>query len=72
MPPWPLLRKEIFARGGHVSAGSVVWLPLFRDMRQLPGFKDLLREIGLVDYWRETGDWGDFCRPVGDNDFECE
>ena len=31
----------------------------------------LMRETGLVDYWRQTGEWGDVCRPVGDDDFEC-
>ena len=45
--------------------------PLFRDVRRLPGFKKVLRETGLVDYWRSTGNWGEFCRPVGDDDFEC-
>ena len=30
-----------------------------------------MRELGLVDYWRAVGDWGDFCKPVGDDDFEC-
>ena len=48
-----------------------LWQPVLAETRRSPGFKDLLREIGLVDYWRETG-WGDFCHPVGDNDFECE
>ena len=48
------------------------WRPIFRDMRKLPGFKDLMRDIGIVDYWRTTGHWGDFCRPVGEDDFECE
>jgi hypothetical protein len=42
------------------------------DTRRLPGFKDFVRELGLVDYWRATGKWGDFCRPVGANDFECK
>ena len=64
--------KDIFARAGLTSLGGVVWMRIFRDARRLPGFKDLLRKIGLVDYWRETGDWGDFCHPVGDNDFECD
>jgi adenylate cyclase len=50
----------------------IIWRPIHKGMRQLPGFKDLVREIGLVDYWRATGNWGDFCRPVGDNDFECD
>lgn len=34
-------------------------------------FKDILRDLGLVDYWRSTGNWGDFCKPVGAEDFEC-
>jgi hypothetical protein len=36
----------------------------------LPGFKDFLRQLGLVDYWRTTGNWSDFCRPVGEADFK--
>lgn len=51
---------------------SAIWRPIHRDMRQLPEFKILVRELGLVDYWRTTGNWGDFCRPIGDNDFECD
>jgi hypothetical protein len=43
----------------------------FRDVRRLPAFKDLLRDLGLVDYWRQTSNWGYFCRPLGDRDFEC-
>jgi len=29
------------------------------------------RERLIDDYWRETGKWGDFCKPVGADDFEC-
>lgn len=46
-----------------------LWRPLFRDMRRLPEFKEFVREIGLVAYWRAHG-WPDFCQPVGD-DFAC-
>lgn len=49
----------------------VAWRPVQRDMRRLPDFKELLRDWGLVDYWRATGNWGDYCRPVGTVDFEC-
>jgi TolB-like protein/DNA-binding winged helix-turn-helix (wHTH) protein/tetratricopeptide (TPR) repeat protein len=38
--------------------------------RSQPGFKELVRDIGLVDYWRKTR-WSDYCRPKGE-DFECE
>ena len=52
--------------------GTLLFSPLFRDVRKLPAFKDQLRDMGLVDYWRKSGHWADICRPVGDNDFECE
>jgi adenylate cyclase len=49
------------------------WAPVFREVRQLPRFKELIREIGLVDYWKKYG-WPDtnICHPVGDDDFECD
>ena len=31
----------------------------------------LLVETGVVDYWRQTGKWGDGCAPVGEDDFQC-
>jgi TolB-like protein/DNA-binding winged helix-turn-helix (wHTH) protein/tetratricopeptide (TPR) repeat protein len=49
----------------------IVWAPFFSDMRSLPEFKALVTELKLVDYWRTTGRWGDFCKPVGADDFEC-
>jgi TolB-like protein/Tfp pilus assembly protein PilF len=36
-----------------------------------PRFKEILRSTGLVDYFRLTGKWADFCKPVGADDFEC-
>jgi tetratricopeptide (TPR) repeat protein len=48
------------------------WRPLMREVRRLPGFKDLVRKLGLAGYWRATGNWGEFCRPVSADDFECE
>lgn len=54
--------------------GSVLfslWRPIEKETRRLPGFKDYVRQLGLVDYWRTTGKWGEFCKPVGANDFEC-
>lgn len=49
-----------------------LWHPTNRAIRQLPAFKAYVREIGLYDYWRTTGEWGDFCRPIGEGDFDCE
>jgi hypothetical protein len=48
----------------------VLWWPPLRRARQTPGFKQLLRELGIYDYWRKSGNWGDFARPRGGDDFE--
>lgn len=48
-----------------------IWVPLMAEVRSRPGFKDLVRELGLPEYWREFA-WADFCRPVGEDDFTCE
>ena len=47
-----------------------IWYPFFSEMRSLPGFKTLAENIGFVAYWRKYG-WADTCRPLGDEDFEC-
>jgi hypothetical protein len=46
------------------------WWPSMAAARRLPAFKELVKKIGLVDYWREFG-WGEHCRPLSDTDFEC-
>jgi tetratricopeptide (TPR) repeat protein len=51
--------------------GWILWRPVMRDMRGDPGFKRLLKEFGIAEYWRVAGNWGDFCKPVGNDDFEC-
>jgi hypothetical protein len=43
----------------------IVWRPVMRDLRGEPAFKKLLRDLGIADYWRATGNWSDFCKPVG-------
>ncbi len=48
-----------------------LWHPVYAGMRKLPGFKELVAEVGLLAYWRTTGEWGEFARPLGSNDFEC-
>jgi TolB-like protein len=52
------------------NAGDL-WFPIFKRMHSDPRFKKTLRDLGLVDYWRTSGNWGDYCKPVGKDDFEC-
>jgi hypothetical protein len=47
-----------------------IWYPVMSKARKTPEFKELVRDIGLYDYWRKSGKWGDFARPKGNDDFE--
>jgi adenylate cyclase len=67
----PELSLELLSRAvRNLSQPSVLWQPLMRDVRRLPQFKDLVREIGLVEYWRTYG-WSDYCHPLDREDFAC-
>jgi len=48
-----------------------IWFPVMHEVRQLPRFKEFVREIGLVDYWNEFG-WPDICRQASDGDIVCD
>lgn len=54
-----------------IDLGRSLWAPNFKTLRQMPEFKRLLMEIGLVDLWKSRG-WPDLCRPLSDGDFECD
>ena len=49
---------------------GALWYPVMAEVRKLPGFKQLVTDVNLVEYWRNYG-WSDHCRPIGSNDFEC-
>jgi TolB-like protein len=51
-------------------AVAEIWHPSYASLRKTEGFKQLVRDLGLYDYWRTTGHWPDFAKPKGDDDFE--
>jgi hypothetical protein len=51
---------------------SALWNVPHSRARAHPEYKKLLLEMGVVDYWRQTGKWGDGCKPLGTEDFTCE
>jgi TolB-like protein/DNA-binding winged helix-turn-helix (wHTH) protein len=68
----PVLSLQLLADvAPNLGHPAVLWQPLLREARQLPAFKDLVRNLGFVDYWRVHG-WSDFCHPLSDEDFACE
>jgi TolB-like protein len=59
---------------GHMSYGNYfsLWIAPYSGLRAHPEFKRLLIETGVADYWRQTGKWGDGCKPLGADDFQCQ
>ncbi|HXZ68454.1 MAG TPA: hypothetical protein VEH07_07705, partial [Alphaproteobacteria bacterium] len=62
---------HVFAIDLNGERLRVLWHPVFAPARKTRGFKDLMRSLGLYEYWRTSGKWSDFCHPVGADDFEC-
>jgi hypothetical protein len=46
-----------------------LWIPVMKEVRQLPQFKELIRGTGLVDYWNKFG-WPDFCHQLDNGDIK--
>jgi predicted Zn-dependent protease len=61
------LAEEYVSRFGMLDA----WDSRHSELRKREGFKAWVRSNGLLDYWRASGNWSDFCRPLPENDFEC-
>ena len=62
------LRRSVIELRSQTA--MILWLPMFKTLRQDPRFKDIVRDRGYVDYWRASGEWADIVRPVGGDDFE--
>ncbi len=48
-----------------------MWDATTSAYRQTQTFKKFIMEVGVIDYWREFG-FPPQCRPLGDDDFECD
>lgn len=43
------------------SGTEVLFRPALADVRRDPRFIGIAKELGLLDYWRQSGEWPDFC-----------
>ena len=53
------------------SSRWMLWHPDAAEFRATPQFKRVVRKLGIYDYWLERG-FPSQCRPLGDDDFECD
>lgn len=65
------LALEMYRHEVPFATGNSVSRPILSGMRRLDGFKDIVRDKGLLSYWRESGNWPDYCRPLDGDEFEC-
>jgi hypothetical protein len=49
-------------RPGPSDSSWFLFQPAAAGLRQDPRFMQLAARFGLIDYWRRTGHWPDFCR----------
>jgi TolB-like protein len=61
-----------FPRSMHHGTYWQFWTTPHSGTRTHPEWKRLLIQTGVVEHWRQTGQWGDGCKPVGKDDFSCE
>jgi len=64
------LRRIVTER--HGLDLSILWRDWDSGLRADLRFKQLLKDLKLADYFRSSGNWGDFCKPLGADDFECQ
>ncbi|NIL95246.1 MAG: hypothetical protein GTO71_12605 [Woeseiaceae bacterium] len=57
--------------GWRTPEPLVLWDPMMQRYRQSAEFKYFIRESGVFEYWREAG-FPPQCRPLGEDDFECD
>ena len=64
-----------FGQYEHVHLDNVasawMWYPVYSRFRESDRFKVLMRKFGFYDLWKARG-FPEQCRPIGDDDFECD
>ncbi len=67
----PVLALDALRAIGPTQNLHPIWRPALSDVRRLPEFDAFVQGLGLVDYWRSSGNWGEFCREMGGSGFTC-
>ena len=55
----------------EIPENVLMWDPSLHKYRQSNSFKSYMRATGALEYWQDIG-YPQQCRPLGDDDFECD
>jgi TolB-like protein/Flp pilus assembly protein TadD len=55
----------------RIPQSGLLWDDSLRRYRETDAFKSYMRESGVFEYWQNV-DFPPQCRPIGDDDFECD
>lgn len=66
------IMRVAMERPGGTGILFMLWFPVMAEARKTDEFERLVTDIGLVEFWRESGDWGDYCRPLSDTEIACK
>lgn len=73
LTPDGVLRTEAVPVGAYdvIPVHFYMWDESHKYYRRSPQFKAYMKASGVFDYWHEHG-FPPQCRPVGDDDFDCD
>lgn len=63
------LNRHFLKAGG--TWWQELWMPEHAATRREPAFREIMRGMGYERFFRESGEWNDFCRPLSETEFEC-
>jgi hypothetical protein len=67
-----MLALNMLGALGPTQNLHALWRPALGEVRRQPGFEDVIERLRLADYWRMSGNWGDFCREVPSGGLSCD
>jgi TolB-like protein/DNA-binding winged helix-turn-helix (wHTH) protein len=67
----PALSLDALRALGSTQNLHTIWRPVLGEVRGQPEFVEYMRGLGLLDYWRASGDWGEFCRETKSGEVTC-
>jgi hypothetical protein len=63
--------NEEVQKTGYWASVYPLWAKPYASIRKTQRFKNYVRSLGFVEYWKQHG-WPDLCHPAGADDFECD